>query len=294
MKMHRFFGAPLWATLVAATVAAAVVSLFALVRGGEAARAADAPRYEGRIVGGTAAPDGKYPFVAALLNTNYGPTAYHQQFCGGTLIDRDSVLTAAHCVYGESAAPLRVAVGRTVLSSDQGQRRRVSRIFVHPRYDPGGPDQAHDAAVLKLSRPVSGVAPVRLATSGQNYLETPGRYATVAGWGNTTKQSPDYHEPDTYTDRMREAQVPTVSDATARSVYGSSYLPRLMVAAGKAGTDSCQGDSGGPMFDKVDGGFTQIGVVSGGIGCGASGYPGVYAEVNASAIRSFVTNSASR
>ena len=130
------------------------------------ALAADEPTYQAQIVGGNEAPDGKYPFVAALLDTRYGFTAYQQMFCGGTLIDRDSVLTAAHCVVGTSPRPLRVVVGRTALDSDQGQVRRVSRISVHPYYD--GSKDDYDAAVLELSAPVSGIAPIRLATSTQN------------------------------------------------------------------------------------------------------------------------------
>ena len=244
-----------------------------------------------KVVGGKPLPDGKYEFVAALLDTRYGSTAYNQQFCGGALIDKDSVLTAAHCVYGESAAPLKVAVGKTVLSSNQGQTRGVSGIFVHPQYSPSW-DEAYDVAIIKLKSPVSGIAPVKLATSSQDYLETPGRNATVAGWGNTVAQPPDGDAGSSWPDRMREAQVPLVADSQAQSVYGSSYFPSLMVAAGETGKDTCQGDSGGPVFAKVSDRYTQIGVTSFGIGCGARGYPGVYAEVSASPIRNFITNAA--
>ena len=292
MLARMFWGRPFWTTLVGALVAA-VVSLFVFVQSGEPARAADDPNHNTRIIGGTEVPDGKYKFLAALLDTRNGSTTFQQQFCGGTLIDQDSVLTAAHCVYGQSASPLRVTVGRTVLDSNQGTKRAVSRIFIHRLYAPSL-DDAYDAAVIKLSRPVSGIAPIKLATSNQDFLENPGRNATVAGWGNTNKQSPDMGEPDYYANRMREAQVPIVSDATAKSVYGSSYLSGLMVAAGQTGKDSCQGDSGGPMFSKPNGKFTQIGITSWGIGCGASGYPGVYAEVNNPSIRGFITNAASK
>ena len=279
-------------TLLTALVAA-TASLLVFLQSGEPARAADGATYDPKIIGGTAVPDGKYKFVAALRNTRYGSTPYQQQFCGGTLIDRDSVLTAAHCVYGEPASPLRVTVGRTVLDSNQGQTRSVSRIFIHQFYEPSS-DDAYDAAVLKLNKPVSGIATIRLATTNQNLLETAGRNATVAGWGNTIAQPPGGSDGSSFPYRMREAQVPIVSDARAASVYGSRYFKSLMVAAGKAGKDSCQGDSGGPMFAKADGKFTQIGITSFGAGCGADGYPGVYAEVNASSIRNFITNAASK
>jgi secreted trypsin-like serine protease len=279
-----------WATLVAAFVAA-LVSLFMFVQSAQSARAQD-QHHDSKIIGGTAVPDGKYMFVAALLNTNFGSTAFQQQFCGGTLIDQDSVLTAAHCVFGESAAPLRVTVGRTVLDSNQGQKRRVSKIFIHPLYNPSLND-AHDAAVLKLSSPVSSIGPIKLATSNQDFLESPGRNATVAGWGNTIAQPAGSSAGSSFPNRMREAQVPLVSDDQAASVYGSSYVNSLMVAAGKEGKDTCQGDSGGPMFAKVNSSYRQIGITSFGIGCGADGFPGVYTEVNTSPIRSFITNAAS-
>jgi secreted trypsin-like serine protease len=292
MVLRKLTREPVWVTLLAALVAA-LVSVFVFLQSGKPAQAADGARYSTKIIGGTAVPDGKYKFVAALRNTNFGSTAFEQQFCGGTLIDHDSVLTAAHCVYGRSVSPLRVTVGRTVLDSNQGQTRSVSRKFVHRFYDPSL-DDAYDAAVLKLRRPVSGIPPIKLATSSQDFLETPGRNATVAGWGNTIGQPAGGNAGSSFPNRMREAQVPIVSDNQAASVYGSDYFKRLMVAAGEAGKDTCQGDSGGPMFAKPGGKFTQIGITSFGTGCGADGYPGVYAEVNASSIRSFITNAASK
>jgi secreted trypsin-like serine protease len=290
MKATGYFARrPLWLVLALA-LAVALAAAFAAFGGAKPAKAA---YYQPRIVGGTEVRDGKYPFMAALLDTRRGSSAYYQQFCGGALIDRDSVLTAAHCVYGESATPLRVAVGKTVLSSSQGQTRRVSAIFVHPSYNPNL-DSRYDVAVLKLGSAVTGITPISLATSSQDSLETPGRSATVAGWGNTVAQPAHGSAGTSWPDRMREAQVPLVSDTTARSAYGGSFFPGLMVAAGKTGKDTCQGDSGGPMFANVSGRYTQIGVTSFGIGCGASGYPGVYAEVNASAIRNFITSAATR
>jgi secreted trypsin-like serine protease len=273
--------------------------------------------------------DRKYSFVAALLNTNKGHKAFQQQFCGGSLIDRDSVLTAAHCVTGTRGfpvppRPLRITVGRTVLNSDQGQKRRVSRIFIHPRYN--GDTVTYDAAVLKLSSSVSGIAPIKLATSRQNYLERPGRNATVAGWGSTTARPacrPSFVSPE-FPYRMRHAQVPIVSDSRADQLYQdicrfigpsySHYIPRLMVAAGGTGKDACQGDSGGPLFvarapdgngdndgkngdgDNGTSGakYTQIGITSFGPGCGTERYPGAYTEVNASPIARFIKRAASQ
>ena len=315
MQAHTSIRGPLWLTLVAALVAAIVMSFFVFVQRGEATKVANEHSYEPKIIGGRAVANRKYSFVAALLNTNKGHKAFQQQFCGGSLIDRDSVLTAAHCVTGTSdlpapPGPLRITVGRTVLNSDQGQKRRVSRIFIHPRYN--GDTVTYDAAVLKLSSSVSGIAPIKLATLSQNYLERPGRNATVAGWGSTTARPacrPSFVSPE-FSYRMRHAQVPIVSDSRADQLHqdmcrfiglSAPYTPRLMVAAGGTGRDTCQGDSGGPLFvarapdnGGSSGKYTQIGITSFGPGCGTERYPGVYTEVNNPSIRSFIKSAASK
>ena len=280
------------ATFLLATMAVALLLASA------AALAADAQDYQAQVVGGTAVPDGQYSFMAALMYTPHPGNDYDEQFCDGSLIDQDSVLTAGHCVRGIPVEALEVTVGRTVLSSDQGQKRSVINKFAHPNYNPN--TRAPDAAVLKLSSPVSGIAPIELATRSQAHLERPGRFATVAGWGNTIRQPPDGSNRFNKSDRMREARVPLVSDSSANEIYDryfrrpTGYIPPIMVAAGKEDKDTCQGDSGGPLFAKTPNGPRQIGITSVGAGCGARGYPGVYTEVNAGPIRSFITDAARR
>jgi secreted trypsin-like serine protease len=328
MTTNKFIKAPLWTPLVAALVTAIAVAFFVFVQSGEAAQVADRKIYEPQIVNGEPVPNGKYPFLAALLDTREGNTPPDQHFCGGTLIDKNSVLTAAHCVDEEELvpgvqlmppAPLKVIVGRTVLSSKQGQVRNVKKIFAHPNYQ-GLPTTNYDAAVLDLSRPVLGIAPIKLASSKQDNLEKPGRKATVAGWGSTTPR-PECKPPDvspSFPNRMRKAQVPIVSDSRADQLYQgicqssglrSTYTPPLMVAAGGNGKGPCQADSGGPLFvarapddgdngDGDNGGssgkYVQIGIISLGPGCGSKEFPTMHTEVNASPIASFIKRAASK
>jgi secreted trypsin-like serine protease len=246
-----------------------------------------------QVVGGDSVPDGKYKFIAALRDVTRGNTVYQQQFCGGTLIVRNSVLTAAHCLETVTAPQLRVSVGITSLREpSQGQSRRVEAITRHPRYTTSAITFRYDAAVLTLSRPVKNIAAARIPATTSNGLETPGREATIAGWGSTVKQ-PSNDDPR-YPARMREAQVPIVSDAAARRAYGADdYEPRLMLAAGEEGKDTCQGDSGGPIFVKMaTGRVSQIGITSFGNGCGARNFPGVYTEANSEEIRPFIYRAA--
>ena len=287
----------LWATLVGALVAAIVVSFFVFVQGGEAApQAADkqpSASVSPMIVGGTEVSDGKYPFMALLDFRT--PKGEFLDSCGASLIDQDSVLTAAHCLAwlpnNSSKYKLRVVVGRTVRSSTQGQVRDWKTWYIHPGYNPK--NGANDAAVINLRRAVSGITPIKLATPSQNNLESPGRTATVAGWGNTFSTPPDPPGPPSSPDRMHQAQVPIVSDARGKQTFGKRYVPEVMIAAGGKEVDTCQGDSGGPLFAQVSGKYTQIGITSTGIGCAVSN-PGIYTEVNNPSIRDFITKAATK
>ena len=291
MMVNKFIRDPLWATLVGALVAAmVVVSLMVFVQSGEAAPQAADERtpyasVSPLIVGGTAVPNGKYPFMAYVkLYRNGKPDAS----CGGSLIDQDSVLTAAHCLLNTTGAV--VVVGRTDLQKkNRGQEIGASRPFIHPRYNGSG----YDAGVLKLRRPVKGIKPIKLATTKQNNLETPGRKLTVTGWGLTGFKST--HP----TNRLRQARVPVVSDHRAESSYDAvvqppGYVPELMIAAGNSSKENaCVGDSGGPLLDS--GSRTQVGIVSRGYyKCGTARYPGVYTETNNPNIRNFIVSAAKR
>jgi secreted trypsin-like serine protease len=243
------------------------------------------------IVGGTAVPDAKYPFVAALLDERRGGNALNQQFCGGTLIDSDSVLTAAHCVKSIFPTNLSVVVGRTQLSTNQGQLREVTRMYIPDGYNFNQASK-NDVAVLTLKSPVTGITPVRLPPSTDNWYEQQGKLQTIAGWGTTMSGG-------TSPDRMQEVKVPVVSDADAAKP-GSGFVPDLMISAGEKGKDTCQGDSGGPLsvkplrLGKPPPGSPpppryQYGITAFGKGCGVD--PGTYTEVNAPSIREFIITS---
>jgi secreted trypsin-like serine protease len=253
-----------------------------------------------RIVGGGGAAISDFPYQAALID-NGQPNAYYGQFCGGTIRDPTHVITAAHCVYdnpwtlpGQAILPaaVDVLVGTDHLSTEAaGQRLHVAEVSVHPAYNSS--TVVNDAALLTLASPITlgpSAEPLALETGGEWAGIAAGTPALVSGWGATSYGGP-------YPDELRGVQVPLVSDDECNADYAAlgGIDGPVMVCAGDAhgGKDSCQGDSGGPLalknsFSPIGPADRLIGIVSTGYGCGYAGFPGIYTEVAAPGIRSFL------
>lgn len=213
------------------------------------------------IVGGEPTGIADSPHVAFLVDEQ------GNQFCGGTIARKNKVITAAHCMTGESPSTVRVVSGREDKTSQAGTTTDVADIWVHPEFS--DPSSGADIAVLTLAREVSE-PPLRPAGPQDRELYEPGTPAQVYGWGAT-------EEGGSQSDVLRRADVPVVSDEECAQAYGGSLRPDQMVCAGvpEGGVDSCQGDSGGPLVA----GDRLIGIVSFGNGCARPGEPGVYTEV---------------
>lgn len=244
------------------------------------ALAAPVPEATPRIIGGTDAEPGQYPFMASLQSLQRGDNDRERHRCGATLISPSWVLTAAHCVDGLLPPQLAVLVGEHTLKTTP--RRRVSNIkaiHVHPAFDARG--LLNDVALVQLKRPVKGVEPAEPMLGRDSAYLRPGRDFTVIGWGVTEFPS------DARPTVLQTVQTPFVPFNACREAY-PDLQAGTVICAGAEGIDSCQGDSGGPLLVQRKGRWTVMGTVSWGEGCALPGMPGVYARLSHGYVRDFL------
>ncbi|XP_050072540.1 trypsin 3A1-like [Anopheles maculipalpis] len=221
---------------------------------------------EERIVGGVPVDIRDFPYQVSLRRGRH--------FCGGSIIDVEWILTAAHCTRTINARSLWVHVGSTHVN-EGGRSVKVRRILQHPKQNSWSD---YDFSLLHLDQPLNfseSVQPIRLRRPSADEVDggpSDGTLRKVSGWGNT-------HNPDESALVLRAANVPLTNHQRCSEVYeGIGSVTESMICAGydEGGKDSCQGDSGGPLVcdDQL------TGVVSWGKGCAEPGFPGVYAKVS--------------
>ena len=241
------------------------------------------------------------------VNGRNGEITY---LCGGVILNKNWILTAAHCLANKNQS--YVDTSRTVsiysgsLLKGEGDSHAVSELIIHENYSPS--TIVNDIALIKINGDLKSGTPITLLDSkgqlsmdkafanqwsGHNYSYSQDNEATllVSGWGNTVPLSSAGN--DDTSSNLRQALLIGVPDNACEAAWGVSLPDDTMVCAAKpiqhSNTSSCQGDSGGPLVwrdpsntSDIDKGMRLVGVVSFGTtnGCGVGEHPGVYTQVS--------------
>ena len=225
--------------------------------------AVDAPPSQARIINGTVAPDGTWPFIVSLRRASDNVST-----CGGSVISPTIILTAAHCVtYPKTTQKVPAnsiyAVAKQVrLNQGTGETLYVASIVTHPSYQPGS--FTGDAALLFLRNRTTAPAVGLADLPFENAAVTGNSWEWTAGWGSTTANVPDaggYGA--TWPNSLMQTALHIYWPAACNTFYGTTAFTNWNLCVGRTDSTFCNGDSGGPhVVQASNGGWYQIGITS--------------------------------
>lgn len=213
-----------------------------------------------RIVNGDDAQPNEFPYMVAFRDITR-TIVEESQFCGGSIISKRYVVTAAHCFTNRQVSNIRVIAGAHDITNnvDTGRRQvfSIEGVQIHENYN--AETVQNDIALVRLAANVfftTYVGPVCLpfSISNRNFL---GETVTATGWGQL-----DFSEGN--------ARILQKVQLGITQCYGKIPVNYNNICAFGDGKDTCIADSGGPLLynDPNHNRMFLVGLVSYGEGCG--------------------------
>jgi len=219
---------------------------------------------------------GKYPWQASLQTRGWIFGGQH--ICGASLVSKTWLVTAAHCVQGQSPSGLQIVMGL----HDKDTKRKgdpetyfIKRLIGHPGFGRGGRAMPNDIALIQLAEGVNldnkFVSTIQMADHMENFEGN--KECFITGWGTLVGggRTPNV---------LQEANIDVWDLPSCNRAHGITGISNQQVCVGKKGqSGGCHGDSGGPLVCKVGATWKLVGATSWGKPTCSPNYPTIYSSV---------------
>ncbi|XP_012529672.3 trypsin-1 [Monomorium pharaonis] len=220
-------------------------------------------KFDSRIINGENVAPGEIPYQVSLQKTS---DSFH--FCGGSIINPNFIVTAAHCVEDKLPVDIKIVAG-TVNLDHPRVTRTVKQIIIHKKYDSTN-SWLNDISLIRVFTPFIPSNDIGFATlPKQDEIVQEEATARVSGFGRLSSNGPGSRI-------LQKAIIYIAKQEYCNEMYnGNIYNTHICANNPNISQGSCKGDSGGPLI--VNG--KLVGLVSWAKGCSLTDYPTVYTRV---------------